>query len=280
MEDKNLESHTRNQHYVPQMFLKNFSSRKSHIWLYDKEAKKNNWSVIKERPITKVASEDYFYDKVKNSRSDSYEYQLGKIEKEVAPIILKIIQTEDISSITKTEKETLSVFVAQQLLRTKFKLQYFKSESEKMLEIFKSFGAKDEDLNYKEIWFDMLDSAPRFSKSIFNKVWCIGKSNCESLFYSSDNPVVLQNSSVHSEHRGVLGLDSHGVEIYLPLNSKLILCFFCEKLLNNFSGKTPIIEYNFENILNVNALQVFQSSRYVFSSTNDFSMIDKDILIK
>ena len=60
-----------------------------------------------------------------------------------------------------------------------------------------------------------------------NKVWTL----CESdkSFFISDNPVVLHNSINKNEFVGTLGLDSYGIEIYLPLSASLTLCIFCEK---------------------------------------------------
>jgi hypothetical protein len=61
----NNEPHSINQHYVPKLLLKKFSSKESFVWVYDKEAQKKNWNFIKERPINKVASEDFFMIKLK-----------------------------------------------------------------------------------------------------------------------------------------------------------------------------------------------------------------------
>ena len=49
-------AHPKNQHYVPKILLNFFSSKEAFIWAYDKAAKAKNWKIIKERPITRVAS--------------------------------------------------------------------------------------------------------------------------------------------------------------------------------------------------------------------------------
>ncbi len=62
-----MNNHVKNQHYVPQFLLKNFSSReKKFIWAYDKNEKYSVQNQIKERPIKKVASEEYFHDQNEN----------------------------------------------------------------------------------------------------------------------------------------------------------------------------------------------------------------------
>src|SRR5688572_25565803 len=121
-----MNSHPINQHYVPRLLLKNFSSKQSHIWVFDKLNKAKDWNFIKERPISKVASEQYFYDINPSFEEGSYEYELSKIEREIEPIITKIIQSKDLSSITAVEKKRFSVFIALQQLRTKSSLNYFK----------------------------------------------------------------------------------------------------------------------------------------------------------
>ena len=143
--------------------------------------------------------------------------------------------------------------------------------SDKILEAF----SIDEKVDHKMLWFSMFESIEEFAKAIFNKEWFLGYS--ENKFYTSDNPVVLQNTANKSTIRGTLGLDSYGIEIYLPLTSSLILCLFCEKMMEQFNGKFSIEKFQDQSVLNVNALQYFQSERFIFSNKNNFEMIEKEI---
>lgn len=275
---ENNEPHSINQHYVPKLLLKKFFSKESFVWVYDKEAKKKNWNFIKERPITKVASEDYFYDKVKNVKEESYEYKLRKIETEVAPILEKIIQFENLFILSEIEKEKISHFVMTQHLRTKFRQREIKNLTDDLNGKLKQSFKTNVDLNFstKDIWFSMLEDAKTLSKFISNKIWFLGKS--DRLFFSSDNPVVLQNVNDENPFMGNLGFDSYGIEIYLPLNDSLLLCMYCEKTLNmknlvEFLKNTPVLNFDDQNVLNVNSLQFFQSERFVISSQNNFDML-------
>jgi DNA-binding protein Fis len=118
-----MNNHVKNQHYVPQFLLKNFSSReRKFIWAYDKNEKYSIKNQIKERPIKKVASEEYFYDQNENNEIESYEYALQKVEEETAPIIQKILQTKNIIDLLEQERRTLSFFITLQDLRTKGQL--------------------------------------------------------------------------------------------------------------------------------------------------------------
>ena len=117
---KRMNNHTKNQHYVPQFLLKNFSSKGGKfIWAFDRKEKYNIQNQIKERAIKRVASEEYFYDQFKNSEIGSYEYILQKAEDISAPIIEKIIKTKNIENLTQEERMNLSFFIVLQKLRTK-----------------------------------------------------------------------------------------------------------------------------------------------------------------
>ncbi|MHC5202187.1 DUF4238 domain-containing protein [Myroides sp. LJL119] len=269
-------AHPKNQHYVPKVLLKSFSSKDSFIWTYDKVAKNKNWNVIKKRSINRVASENYFYDQVQNNKDFSFEYELGKIEREISPLIEKLILNQNISSLTEIEKEKISYFIAIQSIRTKYQLNKVKDYLINFEETINNFiGVKQESIDPKALWFSLFETAKEFSMAIKNKVWFLGQS--DKLFYTSDNPVVLQNIINKSTIRGTIGLDSYGIEIYMPLSDSVILCMFCEKLLQNKHGILNLEKFNSENILNVNALQFYQSERFLFSSSNNFEMIEEII---
>jgi hypothetical protein len=243
--------------------------------MFDKRNREKNWNYIKERPISKVASADYFYDKIPNVIESSLEYDLAKIEKAADPIISKLIAAKKMNSIDIEEKEILSFFITVQHLRTKSGLRYFKTISDDLSEKLAPLFREVPEFDHKELWFDIVASASDFSKFILNKIWFIGE--CDSKFYTSDHPVVLQNSTVDDPLRGTLGLDSYGIEIYMPLTDSLILCMFCEKLLNDYQGETALLDFNDDQVLNVNWLQYMQSERFLFSSRNNFEMITKVI---
>lgn len=275
-----MEQHAKNQHYIPQFLLRNFSSRgDKFIWTYDREKKygpKNQ-----ERPIKKVASEQFFYDQVRNNKSSSLEYILQEIETQTAPIINNIIKSKTIKSLSEKDRKTLSFFVTVQLLRTKGSL----NELGHMINIFdeqmlQKINIQIEKIDTKELWFSFIEDAKIYSDFVANKVWMLTESN--EAFLISDHPVVLQNSSFSNEYVGTLGLDCYGIEIYFPLTHSLTLCIFCEKLFQN-SGYTHKYIDNLisppESILNLNFLQVAHSYRFIFSHIDNSDLI-KDLLEK
>ncbi len=268
-----MNNHVKNQHYVPQFLLRNFSSReRKFIWAYDKKEKHKVQNQIKEHAIKRVASEEYFYDQFENCRNGSYEYALQQAEDSAAPIIEKVIRTNNIEDLTQEERRTLSFFIALQYLRTKGQLLHTEISINALSEqLEKKANIKIPKIDPKSIWFSMLEQSPSISEILMKKVWMLCESNNE--FLISDKAVTLQNTTDRSETRGTLGLDSYGIEIYLPISPSLTLCLFCEKLLSN-SGYNkkymPNKKCKEENVENMNSLQIAYSERFIFSHKNEF----------
>lgn len=275
-----MNNHVKNQHYVPRCLLKNFSSRGDRfIWAFDKNEKYKIENQIRERAIKRVASEDYFYDQIKNQKIGSYEYALKEVEDKSSPIIDKIVETKDIKNLNEEERKTLAFFIVLQRLRTKEQLhQTILSMKSLSNQLEQKAMIKSPDIDPKKIWFSMLEKASAFYQILLNKVWMLSES--DNKFLISDNPVTLQNTTDTSELRGTLGLDSYGIEIYLPISPSLTICLFCEKLFSSsgYNEKTiPNLKCEPENIENLNSLQIAFSERFIFSHQNDFKFVKKII---
>ncbi|MFD1062077.1 DUF4238 domain-containing protein [Winogradskyella litorisediminis] len=273
-----MNNHVKNQHYVPQFLLRNFSSSgQKFIWAFDKNEKYNVRNQIKERAIKKVASEEYFYDQFKNSRVGSYEYALQNAEDISAPIIERIIKTRSIENLTEDERRTLSFFITLQNLRTKGQLFQTEISMNNLSEQLKDKANMSiPKIDHKKIWFSMLEQSTNFYEFLMNKVWMLSESDGE--FIISDNPVTLQNTTDRSEIRGTLGLDSYGIEIYLPISPSLTISLFCEKFFsqNGYEKKTmPNLKCEPENIENLNWLQIAYSERFIFSHKNEFELVKR-----
>jgi hypothetical protein len=134
------------------------------------------------------------------------------------------------------------------------------------------------ELNFKEqtskdIWRSMFTHIPDFGTILMNKLWFLVKSDRE--FYTSDNPVVRQNSLNQTPYRGTLGLNSDGIEIYFPLSDSIMIILFCERSYGLLKGQDLTLTKG--NIENINSLQVKFSERFIFSSQNNFELV-KDMI--
>ena len=275
-----MKSHVKNQHYVPQFLLKNFASRdEAFIWAYDKKEKYSEQNRIKERAVKKVASEKFFYDMHTNDPENSYEYVLEKIENDTARIIAEIIKTKTINDLSEEERGTLSLFIVTQNLRTKGNLVQSESETESISKhLDEKWNIKTPDIDSKKVWFSTLQKHEIFKEIIMNKIWVLYESN--NSFLISDNPVTLQNVINTNKHRGTLGIESRGIEIYLPLSPSLTICMFCEKFFEQsgyYIKQIPNEISKPEKVENLNFLQIASSDRFIFSHKNDFEFVEKTI---
>lgn len=262
-----MKKHVKNQHYVPQFFLKRFhSSNINKIWCYDKI-----WKRSEERSIKGVACEKYFYDKNRGEVEGSLEYFIAKVESDAAPVIEKIIRTKNLLTLTDDEKVIIALFVGLQFCRT----QSFLEQTERFQKELFEFIDPKYILRFndtKNVWRSTFQDIPKLALILIKKHCFLLESNND--FYTSDNPLVLQNTVNNRPHRGNLGINSDGIEIYLPLSPSLVFCMFCERTLPSFPILYPCPALTVENL---NSLQVVQSKRFVFSYQKKFELV-KDML--
>lgn len=265
--------HVVNQHIVPQFLLKNFSNmNQTHIWSFDKEAIDKRWKNEKNRAIKNTPTEEYFYDKVKGEKTDSFEYKLADIETNSEPAISRLLESQNLDSLSSDDRDLIAEFMAYQMLRTK---ENYKN-TERFLEDFykpiEDLLNKQYERDSREFWLDILKTTNNYKTHLLNKTWVLVESKEE--FYISDNPVVFQNVTNNRSKRGNLGLKSLGIEIYLPLSSSLVLCLFCEMTI---TSSMPNIQFGSGNIENLNWLQVKYSRRFIFSQNGNFKLIEEMI---
>jgi len=167
--------------------------------------------------------------------------------------------------------------------------------------------SNDEELNKLDI-ASLIDVIVESTPVFYDKTWMLFKSTKAQKFYISDNPITLQNHNDFSPY-GNLGLKFRGIEIYFPISSGLSLGIFessmedtirwshsylkdkkttdlkvfgidkktiqdLKKLTDGLeTGKS--IQAEDGNVVNLNSLQVAFSARYVFSSNQDFDLVQK-----
>lgn len=155
---------------------------------------------------------------------------------------------------------------------------------------------------------DALSIAPHFYK----KDWTIQKTSSEARFYISDHPISLKNFYPNTGVMSNVGLAVEGIEVYFPISSSLSLGMYCPTLLQKFKHELlnakaklvlspnadlsiePInniekliscfetgskILLGRENVVHLNSLQVMNDNRFVYSSNDDFELVE-DMLEK
>lgn len=309
---KNKLPKTKNQHYIPQFILKNFTSgKKKHVFVFDKH--KDN---IFKSNIRNVGSENSFYNYKEGEQSFSLEEKLCSIETLASPIIKDIVKCESLGFLDKEMKAIISLFCAVQVFRVKAARESMKEINNTLKNFIEMSGGRIEDVENFEVMNDddiknssiisLLDAdelAPHFD----DKIWILLKSPRKSPFITSDNPISLFNSKKR-EGRGNLGLKVKGIEAHLPLSKTLCLSMVCPSLIEEidvgytnirsskkflFLEKTGLLDdvkdilkavstgctrkLKPENVEHLNSLQIANASRFIYSSIDDFYLA-KDMI--
>lgn len=284
------------QHYVPQFYLKNFSSRKTvkgkkhySINCFDKELGTNYVAKIKN-----IAQEKFFYEET----GRSLEKEISEIESACSKVLKDLISSknEKLLEVDK-ERSIISLFLALQFIRTKEVREMIK---ESVSEI-KTFLYEDRE-KLPESWINQLEQNNEdygkllhinhfkhileYSEMFFSKKWCFIINSTESSFWTSDNPLVKFNPL----NFGYTGIQSKGIKLFFPLTSKIGLCLLDPEYYKSITQFQKIKSSNINhNILEVekyhmkldievnfhNSLQAKQSTRHVFSKDGDFYRAEK-----
>lgn len=307
----------KNQHYVPQFLLNNFTvGKEPQIWVFDKKTGKKFKTNIKN-----IASETKFYDFSFEDVELTIEPALAHVETTAAKLIKTIIIKEGIAHLEDNDKRFLSQFFALQFTRTKeFRLR-FNDMMKKTAEELRKRGLNPEDIDgFKELTDNDLKihgvqsimESHTFAPHFYAKSWLLFQTSQKCPFYISDNPISMQNMNDYGFF-GNIGLAVKGIEIYIPLSKTVTLALYCPtkeasfrdtyrkfktlsqlnpKLLSQHMKDTDLhdieeimagflykktIRLVQDNVINLNSLQVKYASRFVFSSTDDFSLAEEMI---
>lgn len=303
----------KNQHYVPRFILRNFTvGDGEQIHVYDKQNEKSfktnirniaaetgfyNFDIKEYKFTIELGLSDLesstceAFGKIIRERSISNldDYEKSKIAHFVSVQIYRTRYFRDkISDINKGMSEKLKQYA--------FGLD--KAELPKPLD-----EKEIKDVSIKLI----IKGSEKLIPHLLDKKWLLYETTESDPFYISDNPVVRQNRKDFGPFCGNLGLAVTGIEVYFPLTKTLSLAMVCnsyEEVVNNlckkieffktmmpgFDQQPPVemewietykkgynegaaIPMTAQNVINHNSLQVKWSSRYVFSSNNDFNLV-------
>ena len=192
-----------------------------------------------------------------------------------------------VSVLTEIEMDHLSMYIAIQVMRSKefrecmtelyeqlpllLMKKMAKTQEEK--DVLKTIELKVKSENHKKLlhaqFFMDQENVVHIAESLREKCWIIAYNQNNMPLLTSDNPVVKFG------HLGGQGFKSKGIEIFFPINPRLILIlkdsetFWYEMAYHNHFVKASPDEVEFYN-----SLQVQQSYRYIFDKEGDFSLVD------
>jgi hypothetical protein len=291
----------KNQHYVPQFYLKKFSVDGSRVHVYDKVLKRSFTS-----GVSNVASVKYFYDFEPNPTGvddvQVVEQGLAVIESGCAAAFKELLTELEKSNrciLSDPErKRTLAYFIALQYCRTlqfrNLNSEVAKGLAEAVNRFLPSVGLPSESrkeasesllgeflipteltpLGHADFMFNGA-FIERAMGPLMDCIWIVYDNQDQSAFYTSDSPVVIV------PHLNDAGFGSKGIEVALPLSSRYLLTlwertYFASKLLQDEETVKPMI-LNWIPIYN--GYQVTSSARQVYCAADDFAILS-DLIAK
>lgn len=258
-------SQTKNQHYVPQFYLRSFSEDGHGIRTFNLSSGK----VIPHAKLKYQCSKDYFY-----GEDGTLEKALGGMETAFSLTFKKCLELNPKERISNEDFYLLSMFVAVQYMRTK-----------KMMDVMEQFGKETYGAAAKlYIKMNKLDLSPDQVKIKANKNFpqyilgfvilkqpllmdleCVILENeTKEDFVLSDNPIVFQNPLLEEHVKyNCNGMASRGLQIYFPLSPKRAICFY-DFDVYKFAGKNIISLRSPKDIEQLNQLQFMNAERNVY----------------
>lgn len=299
-----------NQHYVPQMLLRNFCNPQTNkIFVFDKTSGRSF-----ETNVRNAAAERQYYNFSHDGTEFSLEETLSKAEAAAKPLIDAIQKERSLSVLSEDDCVTIALFSSVQHLRG----PRVRKDQEIIANALRERRPDTEnDLSFlDEQWptgkehaknfaiYYLGKEAPKIADHFLKKTWFLLEAPESAPLLLSDTPIVLFNDNSFKPY-GNLGLLSRGIQITLPISSKLALGFYCPSIEAEFRKgiekfnilkHDPDVERKFsksievaksfivaaetgcpiqltpENVQHLNSLQTSRSNRFIFSSHNDFSL--------
>jgi hypothetical protein len=263
-------------HYVPRFYLRRFAVENDRFWVWDKHTGK----VFETTPYS-VAAEKHFYGapNLIGTKHDPLiiERQLSELEGNASRITSVWIDTFDLLEprdrfpLSLDDRRQMSLFISVQLLRTA-------GERDILTRFLANRGHYNTRISSSETKKQHLQMLRRsglvetIAEWINQAIWIIARNDSATPFWTSDNPVALKRQ----DHRmwlkaGIMGLGSY---VVFPISPRYIL--YCKEpthwaKLKKFDCCLSPVEITSEMVQHENSGQVFMASRFVISSTKDFS---------
>lgn len=297
-----MTNESKKHHYLPQSVLRRFSidSKGKQIYVFDKRIEKSYTS-----SILNSGSENNYNTVQADSIEYNFEYLFQKIDNLYASVTKKIIDQESFQGFDSDDFASLAAIVVNQLGRTNLArstIDYVNREIyntiEKVIKNSKSSHTNGhERFTSEEVKAFSIVNAFDIEDEIYlllkMGIYLI-KNNTDIPFIISDTPVVMDNNFEY----GGLGIFEKGIEIYLPISPQFMVSFCCPTILHKLQlyedfgildddaaqilraaqEDFPLVLDDQEHVKFYNSLQILQSYRFVYSNTDNSSLVKAIIL--
>ena len=273
---------TKNQHYVPQFYQRNFSVDGKTIGAYILEKEK----AVEQAPIKHQSSEDYFY-----SENMKIEEALSGMEGMASDVIAKIL-AEPKTVRSKEERYTIYSFVMIQIGRTLAQANFLQETADKtarmMLKKYVAAMRNSEDatevegitdeiidsvsINLKEPGLFALGNQAQLVNTCVDLECKVLVNNTRVSFIISDNPACMYDTFLERMNEFTYALGSRGLQIYFPLSDKIALFYYDSKCYKLGDRKKKYVEMNDENdIWELNKLSACSANKVIYYKSGTIS---------
>ena len=253
------------QHYVPQFYLKNFTSDNTTFNILNVA----NGKIIESAPINRQCYAPYFY------QSDEIEIALGELETLSAPIIKEITKSNYLK-LTQNDEIILKTYTVFQFFRTVGQCEYIlKSYGGVLAQISKYYtkdGFSSTDIeDYirrnrgKLLPQESLYMASSVSELINDLRLTIITFSHKHPLISSDNPVAIFNNY----YKQSVGFAMAGIIITMPLSTNKVLVIYDSKMYMDDPDYGIVHESKYKDSLILNRLQLYNANKIVYGKTRD-----------
>jgi hypothetical protein len=261
----------RREHYVPRFYLDLFGES---LFVFDKFTAK-----IFSTTSKNIALETGFYDL---DPDIDLEAVITENENRMRGGLNELVDNMNPVTISLDARIKISLFIALQYVRTKEFRASIQEAGGKLATEFVKSEPQFKGLDFKILMKDEMaqvlqaqilvsDFIPQVAYILGNSLWMLLVNRTKVPFWTSDNPVALYNPISYGDLSGV-GFAVRGIQTHFPLNSKLLLTILDPRSY----APTPVkIIKNSETVFYENEFQVYNATRFVVSSKDDFSMAKK-----
>lgn len=273
-----MNNNVKNQHYVPQFYLRQFSDSKGKLFVFDKPQEK-----VFQSPTEQVAASKYFYDLDPSMlrpgvNPQIVEHTLARAETQYSQAIgITLTSLRERSVLSAEALPVVAEFLAVQVMRTRevrTRMQQMNKLLEHVLKDSPEAKAKyvlpDGGDNFVQAMLLFGGASDKTKEILCNHIWIGARNVSKRPLITSDNPIV-RNPHIKNDLAPNTGLGSPGIEIFVPLNPEFGVILL-ERQYHTCMGDHEMLVLNMqdEHVEFYNGHQVLQSDRQVFSNEREF----------
>jgi hypothetical protein len=230
-----------NDHYVPQFLLRGFAvGKRKQLYAFDKRDGR-----FFHPSIRNLACEQSFYEPQEDKGLSGLDSWIEQAETAIAPMIQQIRARESLDWLIPAQRKWIAAFTVLQILRTPNHREICADVNKEITDALTKMGADPYNIeNFRPLTdaqlhdsslADIRDLTLELYPHVLDKSWLLLEADGCGPFWISDNPVVMYNTLNPGDGiRGTLGLRVNGIEIYLPISSRLTLGFLCSAFRTHF----------------------------------------------